>query len=185
VPREILYVPGSTFFQTELEAVAGLLPDGVFLPLPPGDVGVLAPQFTYYGLDTLGIQALGTTGWTGSEVVAEVDSRHTDGVIATTTEPVGGEPEAFGRFRRGYETLHQRTLRSQVPALGYDAAALLLEALRGGARAPYEVRAALAEIRNFPGATGRLSVVDGRIVRESYLVRIQDHELIYVSPRFE
>jgi ABC-type branched-subunit amino acid transport system substrate-binding protein len=185
VLREVLYPQGQTFFQAELGEAEVLLPDGVFFPLPPADVRVLAPQFTYYGLDTLGIQPLGTTGWTAREVVEEVDSRHTDGVIATTPNPAAAETEAFARFRRGYETLHQRTLRSEIPALGYDATALLLEALRSGRFTAAGIGVALEGVQDFPGATGRLSVIDGRILREPHLVRIQDHELIYISPRFE
>jgi ABC-type branched-subunit amino acid transport system substrate-binding protein len=185
VPREVVYDSGATFFQAEFEQVGGLLPDGLFLPLTPRDIQLLVPQFTYYGLDTLGIQLLGTSGWTAEEVVQEVDSRHTDGVIASTTRMSQDETEAFRRFREAYEELFQRSLRSEVPALGHDAAALLLEASKGGARTPGGLLSELEKIRDFPGATGRLTIEGGRINREPYLVRIQDHELIYISSRFE
>ncbi len=183
VPREIVYDSGATFFQAEFDEVASLLPDGLFLPLKPADIQVLAPQFTFYGLDTLGIQLLGTSGWTEDEVVLEVDSRHTDGVIAATSRLRQDEMGPALRFKAEYEDLFQKTLRSDVPALGYDAAGLLLTALESRPRTPQELQAALSEIRDFPGATGRLSVESGRIVREPHLVRIQDHELIYISPR--
>jgi hypothetical protein len=185
VPPEIVYDSGSTFYQTQFEEVGSLLPDGLFLPLTARDIQLLAPQFTYFGLDTLGIQLLGTSGWTEDEVVLEVDSRHTDGVIASTTRTSQGETEAFLRFRAGYETLFRKTLRDQVPAYGYDAAALLLEALRSNPRNSWELLQALDDIKDFPGATGRLSIEGGRIMREPRLVRIQDHELIYISPRFD
>ena len=185
VPQEIVYDSGTTFYQTQFEQVGSLLPDGLFLPLTPRDIQLLAPQFTYFGLDTLGIQLLGTTGWTEDEVVLEVDSRHTDGVIASTTRMSQGETEAFLRFRAGYETLFRKTLRDQVPAYGYDAATLLLEALRSNPRNSRELLQAMDGIQDFPGATGRLSIIGGRILREPRLVRIQDHELIYISPRFD
>jgi hypothetical protein len=185
VPQEIVYDSGATFFQAEFDRVSSLLPDGLFLPLAPRDIQLLAPQFTYYGLDTLGIQLLGTTGWTEDEVVLEVDSRHTDGVIASTTRLSQDETEAFRRFRAGYETLFQKTLRNQVPAYGYDAAALLLQALRNNPRNSQELLEYLDDIRDFPGATGRLTIDGGKIMREPHLVRIQNHELIYISPRFD
>ena len=185
VPREIVYDSGATFFQTQFQQVGQLLPDGLFLPLTPSDIQLLAPQFTFYGLDTLGIQLLGTTGWTEPEVVEEVDSRHTDGVVAATTRATQGETEAFRRFREAYEELFQKTLRTDVPAFGYDAAALLLQAFREGPENGRDLLTALEEIQDFPGATGILSVEEGRIVREPHLVRIQDHELIYISPRFQ
>ncbi|MFC1575739.1 ABC transporter substrate-binding protein [Gemmatimonadota bacterium] len=185
VPREIVYDSGGTSFQAQFEEVASSLPDGLFLPLDPVDIRVLAPQVTFYGLDTLGIQLLGTAGWTSDEVVMEVDSRHTDGVIASTTRISQDETLAFGEFRGRYEAFFQKTLRSQVPAFGYDAAALFLTALQSGPRNPDELLVALQDIRDFPGATGSLTVEEGRIARAPLLVRIQDHELIYISPRFD
>jgi ABC-type branched-subunit amino acid transport system substrate-binding protein len=185
VPREIVYDSGATFYQAEFEQVGSILPDGLFLPLSPGDIQLLAPQFTYFGLDTLGIQLLGTTGWTEDDVVMDVDSRHTDGVIAATTRMSQDETEAFRRFRLAYEALFKRSLRGRVPAYGYDAAALLLEGLRESPRNSRELLQAMEGIRDFPGATGRLSVEGGRIMREPRLVRIQNHELIYISPRFD
>lgn len=185
VPREIVYDSGATFFQAEFEAVGSIWPDGLFLPLPSRDIQLLAPQFTYYGLDTLGIQLLGTTGWTEDEVVQEVDSRHTDGVIASTTRISQDETEAFREFRLRYETLFQKSLRSQIPAYGYDAAALFLQALRSNPRTHSELLQAMETIEDFPGATGRLTVREGRILRRPLLVRIQDHELIYISSRFD
>jgi ABC-type branched-subunit amino acid transport system substrate-binding protein len=184
VPQEIVFDPGATFFQSEFEQVASSLPDGLFLPLAPRDIQLLAPQFTYYGLDTLGIQLLGTTGWTDDEVVQEVDSRHTDGVIASTTRMSQDETEEFQAFRVRYEEHFQKTLRSQVPAYGYDAAVLLLEAARKEPRNPVDLLRALEEIEDYPGATGHLSVGGGRIRRVPQLVRIQNHELIYITPHF-
>jgi len=185
VPREIVFHPSATFFQSEFEQVSSLLPDGLFLPLDPEQVQLLAPQFTFYGLDTLGIQLLGTKGWTDDQVVEEVDSRHTDGVIASTDRVSQGETESFRHFREAYETLFQKTLRTEIPAFGYDAAALLLQALREEPGSPAELIQALENIRDFPGATGRLSVENGRILREPHLVRIQNHELIYISSRYQ
>jgi len=182
---EVVYDSGATFFQPQFDQVASQLPDGLFLPLSPADIQLLAPQFTYYGLDTLGIQVLGTSGWTADEIVQEVDPRHTDGVIASTTRVSQEETEAFQAFRAAYETLFQKTLRSQVPAFGFDAAGLLLTALRARPKDPQAFLQALEEIRDFPGATGRLSIEDGRILREPHLVRIQNRELIYISSRFE
>jgi len=70
-------------------------------------------------------------------------------------------------------------------AYGYDAAALLLLALRSNPRNSGELIHAMGQIEDFPGATGRLSIRGGRILREPRLVRIQNRELIYISPRFD
>jgi len=183
VPREIVFDSGGTFFQPQFQQVEEILPDGMFLPLRPRDIQLLAPQVTFYGLDTLGVQMLGTSGWTDPAVVQGVDSRHTDGVVAATARLSQDETEAFRRFREAYEAQFQKSLRNDVPAFGYDAAAVLLEALKAGPRNREELVAALEEIRDLPGATGVLNVQSGRITREPLLVRIQDHELIYITRR--
>lgn len=184
VPRDIVFDSGGTFFQPQFKEVEALLPDGLFLPLTPRDIQLLAPQVTFYGVDTLGAQLLGTSDWTEDAVVMDVDSRHTDGVIAATTRLTQDDTESFLRFREAYESFFHKTLRSQVPAFGYDAAALIFKALEAGPRNPQELMAAMEEIRDFPGATGMISIEGGRITRDPLLVRIQDHELIYITRRF-
>lgn len=178
VLRRIDYRPGSTFFEAALRTVREQLPDVLVLPVPAGDIELLAPQITYFGLDTLGVRILGTEGWGDPGVIQRVEPRHTDGVVLATPRLPGREAPGWERFVRDYEDALQRTLRSRIPALGYDAAGLLLEALESGARDPEEVARALERIRDFPGATGSLSIRDGRIVRSYHLARLRDREMI-------
>jgi ABC-type branched-subunit amino acid transport system substrate-binding protein len=161
--------------------VSLLDPVAVFIPVPPEDVELLAPQVTFYGLDTLAIQVLGTSGWTDPQALETVDTRHTTGVVATA--PVGAGPgsEGYRRFREAYESHFQRSLVSPVPALGYDAALLLLEAAREGPRTPQQMRRALENVREVEGATGIFSVEGGRVVRRTEVVRIEHGTLIPIG----
>lgn len=170
--RELAYDSGATFFQESLAEVAASNPDALVLPITAADVELLAPQITFFGLDTLGIQLIGTAGWTADNVVDNVDPRHTIGVVAASTTLPGQSPPGRVRFVQEYESRMRQTLRSPVPALGYDAAALILEAIRrSGARTPDDLRQALEQIEDFPGATGTISVRDGRLVRQHHLVQ--------------
>ncbi|MEQ9401147.1 MAG: penicillin-binding protein activator [Longimicrobiales bacterium] len=200
VAGRFVYEAGATFFQDpirnarevlrlrEIRAlglgpedtlrVEELQPVALFLPVPPEDVELLAPQVTFFGLDTLGIEILGTSGWTDAQVLDAVDTRHTDGVVATAPVGAGRESEGYRRFRAAYETHFRRTLVSSVPALGYDAALLLLQAIRSGAETPDEVRAALDGINGLEGATGTLRVDEGRLVRRQEVVRISRRSFI-------
>ena len=174
-----LYDRGTTYFEPQMQSVRALRPDAVVLPIPAADVEILAPQVTFFGLDTLDIRVLGTAGWTREEVLAAVSPRHTNGVVAVTADAVR-EPESVGTSTlvSVYEDLFQRTLRSPVPAVGYDVAALVLEALRGGARSPAGVSQALERIEGYPGATGELGVVGGRVTRRHEVVCIRDRQLL-------
>ena len=181
VLREFTYASGATFFGEQLQQVESLRPDALVLPLPAGDVELMAPQVTFYGLDSLEIRVLGTAGWTDEDVLSNVATRHTNGVVAASPRPPGGDSEGYRRFVEAYEAYHQRTLPSRVPALGYDAAALLLEGIRRGAHTRSELLANLEEISGFAGATGILSVEEGRVVREHYVVCIQDRRVESVA----
>lgn len=181
VLREVSYPPGSTFFEEPLRTVQNLLPEALVLPVPVADIQLVAPQLTYFGLDTLGVRVLGTEEWGEPDVVSSVEPRHLNGVVVATPRPPGGEMPGWARFVSEYETVHQQTLRSRIPALGYDAAGLLLEAVSRGAREPEEIPRALNEIRGFEGATGYLSVEDGQIRRRYHVMRLRNRETISVE----
>ena len=174
VLREFPYPANATFFGEQLREVDSLRPDILVLPLPARDVELMAPQVTFYGLDSLEIRVLGTAGWTEDDMLSRVDTRHTNGVVAASPRPPEGETEGYRRFVDAYEAYHQRTLPSTVPALGYDAAALLLEGIRMGASTPAQLLANLEEISNFPGATGVFSIEEGRVVREHFVICLED-----------
>ncbi|HSR43004.1 MAG TPA: ABC transporter substrate-binding protein, partial [Longimicrobiales bacterium] len=165
-------------FEEHLAVVQQLRPEALVLPVPMADIELLAPQLTYFGLDTLGIRFLGTAEWAEPGVLQTTPHRHTDGFVVATPRRPGGPTEAYLRFVEDYETVLRKTLRSSIPALGYDAAGLMLEALASGMRSPRALRAALEEIRDFPGATGTLSIENGRVLREHHLVRLRDGDMI-------
>lgn len=162
--------------------VDSLSPVALFIPVPAEDIEYLAPQVTFYGLDTLAIQVLGTDGWTDPQVLESVDQRHTTGVVATAPVDAGPGSAGYARFRAAYEDHFQRSLVSPVPALGYDAALVLLNAVQSGARTPDEVSRALTHLKDLRGATGIFSVRDGQLVRKTHVVRLDHGTLVPVNP---
>jgi ABC-type branched-subunit amino acid transport system substrate-binding protein len=182
VLRTLTYPPGATYFEEQLRAAEVLRPDALVLPIPARDIEALAPQVSFFGLDTLGVNVLGTADWALDPVLESVSPRHTDGVVVATPRPPGSRPPGFSRFQAAYEERFQESVRDPLPALGYDAAALLLLALETGARSPERVRAALERVRDFQGATGTLSVEEGSIRRAHELVCLQNRESVPVEP---
>ncbi len=197
------YTPQATFFESQILgaqdalraaeiAALGLAPEdtlrvemlepvAIFLPIPPEDVEYVAPQLAHFALDTLAIEIMGTSGWTDTQVLQILEPRYLDGVVATATAGSGPDAQGLARFREAYEQHFQRTLVSPTPAIGSDAARLLLEALRPGRLAPEEMRFSFGQLRDVEGATGVFSVADDRIVRRTELVRIQGRRLIPVT----
>jgi ABC-type branched-subunit amino acid transport system substrate-binding protein len=175
---EISYPTGTTFFEEQLRQAEALLPDVLVLPIPARDVELLAPQVTFFGLDSLEIRLLGTKGWSEEATLSRVDTRHTNGVVTASPQPPQGDAEGYLRFVEAYESYYQRTLPDQMPALGYDAAALLLQGIRSGATTPEELLETLKTMPGFAGATGRLFVDNGMVVRDHFLGCLQDRQVL-------
>ena len=183
VPRLLPYDPGTTFFETQIREAIALRPAAVLLPIPVEDVAALAPQVTFFGLDTLGIRIMGTGGWTDPVTLEDVSVRHLTGVVAATPDRPGNGDAGWDRFQTAYEQFYQRTFRgSQMPALGYDATSLLLAAVRSGARTPEAIGRAVEQLQRFEGATGALSVTEGRIARTHNVVCFDGREMLPALP---
>ena len=158
-----------------------LEPVALFVPVPPEDVEFLAPQITHHALDTLGIDILGTGGWTDPTTLGIVEDLHTTGVVATARLGTGVLSPGYVRFQRAYEEHFQRSLVSSVPALGYDATLLLLEALRAGRTTPAAVQASFEGLREINGATGIFSAIGDRLMRRTHVVRIERGSLVPIG----
>jgi len=184
VLRSVTYRPGTTSFELPLSQVVELEPDALVMLLPPEDVETVAPQIAYWGVDDLeDLLILGNESWSSEQVLEAVPTRHTNGILTVSSREPGGElGPGWQEFVEAYEEHFMRTLRSPVPALGYDAARLLMEAARNGDGTPEGMLRSLERIREFPGATGLLSVVDGRIQRAYLPVEIQNRRLLPVAP---
>ncbi len=173
--RSFAFPPRATNFADPMQETVRLAPDGLVLLLPPELVELVAPQVAFHGVDDLeGLKIFGNETWSSDAILQGVNPRHTEGVFTVTSREGGtGFGPGWSEFVSAYEEHFQRTLRSPVPALGYDAALLLLRAARDGGGTPEGTARALESIRDFPGATGRLSIVDGRIRRTYLPVRIE------------
>ena len=181
VRKRLIYEPGTTTFGEQLLEVESLVPELLVVAAPQMDVELLAPQIAFYGLDTLDIQVAGTRGWTSPSVLESVDARHTNMVIAVSATLPGAANDPEIEFRTAYEEHFRRSLRSPVPALGFDLVRMALDAYGEGYRASRRLGDALDRLQSFEGATGTYSFVDGRLVREHFPVRIYNRELLAVN----
>ncbi len=183
VVRTLSYTPGTTSFAEPFRQVVSLRPQGFVLLLPAEDVELIAPQVAYYGVDDLDLRIFGNEVWSSEGVLQSVPPRHTEGVYSISSRGMDGSlGPRWEAFVERYESHFQRTLRSPVSALGYDAARLLLYAAAQSDGSPEGTVEALATIRDFPGATGTLAVIDGRIQRTFRPVRIENRQIVPVNP---
>ena len=184
VRRTIQYAPGTTTFEGPLLAVDSLLPELLVVAAPAGDVELLAPQFAFFGLDTLGIQVAGTAAWTVPSVIEAVAQRHTDWVIAVSTVPPDSVRDPGAEFVEAYESHFRRTLHSLIPAVGFDLFRMALGAYGESARASVDPVTAFERLHRFEGVTGTYSFAGGRLTRDFFPVWIFEGALHPVDADF-
>jgi branched-chain amino acid transport system substrate-binding protein len=150
----------------------------LFVTAPDRDVPQIAPQIGYYGLTTAGAQVLGDEAWASPAVRRVIPNRDMEGVVtASPLAPGRAESVADPDFVTLFEQTYRRSLTNQLPALGYDAAHMVLQAL------PNRLLTVEATTRRFEmltgihGATGTLSVRAARLVRTPHLATIRDGAL--------
>jgi ABC-type branched-subunit amino acid transport system substrate-binding protein len=154
-------------------------PFALFVPAPPRDVPQIAPQVGFYGLDSAGVQLFGDEAWASAPVRRLVPARDLEGVIAASSFPPDrASGAADPAFVQRYEETYRRSLENQIPALGYDAAHLMLQALPNRRLEADAVARRFDLLAGIRGATGLLSVRGSSIVRTPYLVRIEEGGLV-------
>lgn len=176
VRRRIEYSPGTTTFEAQLLRAKSLSPSLLVVAAPADDIRLLAPQIAFFGLDELDLQVAGTIGWSAPSVLEGLPTRHTDGVVALSTAPPGchGPPS---EFVAAYESHFRRTLRSGIPAQGYDLLTIVLSAHAAGASRAAEVQSRLEVIDEVRGVGATYTFSGGQLGRRYHPVRIEGGDL--------
>jgi branched-chain amino acid transport system substrate-binding protein len=160
--------PGTTNMSGPLGRLRQARVQAVFIPGNERELQMALPQVEYSGL--AGVQYLGTESWV-SDAARTLPQRVLEGaIVAIPLWRESGEL-AWQDFVEAWEARHRRTLDNPIPALGYDAALLALQALGSGA----------GSVRDFRGATGLISLQGDAVTRRPFLVRIQAGRLVPVQ----
>ena len=153
---------------------------GIFLPAEAEDVAELAPQVTFHRIKT---QLLGSTGWHNSKVIVD-GKEYVNNALFSSNLPAGTGPEKeWTDFKGPYKGKYGAD-PDRVAALGYDAASLIVAALRqaGNSASAPQIAQALAAIKNYKGASGPISFdASQRINTEASIIKIKDKQFIRVQ----
>lgn len=171
VVEAVGFAPGTTTFDRAMARIADARPGALFVTGGERDLRQIAPQLRFYGLDTLGIRLLGGEGWTVPSVLRAAGAAGLPPLTAALTQPRPGLHEGLDAFVRAYEALYRKSLTSPYPALGYDAALLVLAAIERGGNADIAQR--LGETRAVEAASGTFTTVAGALRRAPMLVSIR------------
>lgn len=173
IVSDIAWEPGTTTFAEPLERLRASRAAAVFIAAAERDIRQLAPQLAYYGVG--GMQVLGTEAWASEAVIARLEPAMVEGVVAAVPFLATSPAVAWDEFVGLYEAAERRSLDNPYPALGWDAARLVLDAI-GSDRSPSrrDIAERLSDIESFRGATGVLSLTGGTVTRQPFLVRVRN-----------
>lgn len=171
IVAEESYNQGDTDFSAQLTALKGLNPQAIFIPGYYTEVGNIARQARRLGITA---PLLGGDGWDspqlrtigGPDIVGSYYSNH--------FAPDNPSPRARS-FIDAYRKKYNET-PSGLGALGYDAAALIIEALKHVQTVtPAALRQAIAALPSFDGVTGRIAFDANRNpVKPAVVLKVTD-----------
>lgn len=172
------YGEGDTDFSAQLTSIKSKDPEGIFIPGYYTEVGLIGRQARKLGIR---VPLMGGDGW-DSPKLWEIGGESLNDCYYSNHYSVDDPSPAIQKFVSDY-----RNRYNQVPdalaALGYDAARILVEAFRrAGTTEAAKVRDALAETKEFPGVTGKITIdKDRNAVKSAVVLRVKNGKAGYVE----
>ncbi len=171
------YRAGETHFSAQLSPLLAARPEAIFVPGYYTEVALIAREARGQGFQG---RFLGGDGWDSPSLVQNDDDRLVGDFFSEGFAPEGATTEVAQGFVRRYRERH-RADPNGLAALGYDAALVLFDAIRrAGAAEPRRIRDALAQTRNFQGATGSITLDAQRnAVKSAVILEVRENGFRY------
>ena len=164
IVAEESYREGDNDFKSQLQKMKSASVDAVFLPGYYTDVGKILRQARESGF---GVPFFGGDGWDDPQTYLKLGSI-ADGCYFTNhyaADDKRAEVQAFiGRYGAKYKNPDGTAkIPDAMGICGYDAARVLVDAIkRAGSTDPQKIRDALAATKDFPGASGKITIDPNR-----------------------
>ena len=171
------YQKGETTFRTYLSELKAANPEIIFVPNYYNEMVVIARQAKEVGI--AGSTFVGGDGWDSANLVEGAGTELEGAYFTNHYAPDVPWPNSK-KFLDTYRAKYKHD-PSSLAAQGYDAARLLFDAIgRAKEITPDAIRAALAETKDFQGATGTMSMDKDRNANKPIVVvQIKDKKFRY------
>lgn len=173
------YAEGDKDFKAQLTAIKAAAPDVLFIPGYYTEVALIAKQARELGITA---PLIGGDGWEAPELL-QIAGTALDGCYYSTHYSAESPDPKVQEFVKKYRARFDDRVPDGMAALGYDAAYLLVDAIRrAGSTEPAAIRAALAETKNFDGITGRIDMDQNRNAsKPAAILTIKSGQFTYVE----
>lgn len=166
IVAEQSYGQGDTDFSAQLTAIKGTEAQAIFVPGYYAEVGSIARTAERLGVK---LPLLGGDGWDAPDLFKIGGDAINGSYFSNHFAPDAATPKAQ-KFVTDFKAKYN-VEPTGLGALGYDAAAVLVDAIkRAGKTDSDALRAALADTKNFEGVTGAITIDPQRNAQKSAVV---------------
>jgi branched-chain amino acid transport system substrate-binding protein len=178
IVAEQKYSGGDKDFNAQLTAIKAANPDGIFVPGYYTEVGLIALQAKQLGIN---VPIFGGDGWESSSLVS-IGGPALEGDYFSTHFSTQDTSPAVQTFVKKYQDKFKDT-PDAMAALGYDSAMILTDAIKkAGSTDAAKIRDALAGEKDFPGASGSITIDANRNAsKPAVILEIKNGAFQYVQ----
>jgi branched-chain amino acid transport system substrate-binding protein len=179
IVAEEAFTATDTDFKAYLSAIKGRAPDGIFIPGYYTQVGTIGRQARELGIK---VPLLGGDGW-DSPKLFEAAGTALEGCYFSNHYSAEDPSPAIRNFIQRYKSRYSGQVPDAMAALGYDAMQVLADAMkRARSLSGPDLRDAIAETRDFPGVTGKITIDANRNAQKPAVVlQIKGNSYKYVT----
>lgn len=163
------YQEGDVDFKPQLAKIRAANPDVLFVPGYYTDCGLILKQVRRdLGMD---LPVVGGDGWDSASLIGEIkgDLEGKGVYFGNHFSPDEKRPEVQEFVKKFKERYGE--LPDAMAALGYDAARILIDAIkRAGSTESAKIRDAIEQTKDFFGVTGRISIDENHNARKPLLI---------------
>jgi branched-chain amino acid transport system substrate-binding protein len=172
------YSEGDTDFSAQLTSIRSHAPEAIYVPGYYTEVALMARQARQLGIN---IPLLGGDGWDSPKLL-EIGGPALDNSYFSNHYSTEDPSPAIQKFVGDYKAKYGE-VPDALAALAYDAAKILFDAMkRAGSTDGPKLRDAIAQTRDFPGVTGKITLDAQRnAVKPAVVLKIAGGKISYVE----
>ena len=170
------YQSGDVDFKAQLTEIKNKKPDVIFIPGYYNEVALIAKQARGIGLNQ---PLLGSDGWESPDLF-KIAGKAIEGSYMSNHYAPDTKAEHAQKFIAAFKAKNGDA-PDAMAALGYDAFNILIDAMkRAKSTTREDIRAALAETKNFPGITGNITINGERnAVKSAVVLKLTGGKMVY------
>lgn len=174
---EAAYLQKDQDFKSVLTTVKGLNPEIIYVPGYYEEVGKIVKQARELGIT---VPIVGGDGWDSPKLVEIATAPALNNTYFTNHYSIDDPSSVAQSFVQAYKAEYGQ-MPDAIAVLGYDAANLLIDAIkRANSADPQKVQAALAATKDFPAITGSTTLdVNHDAVKSAVIIEMKDGKQVY------